>query len=189
MRSGTALALIVLGCSASHGDEDDGRLDAGVPASEVMAGARIDAAGPSAVDASAAVRTPPADADGFGCGGDTCAPGEACINCDFFGDAIYPTCVPHPDSDASGFASATAGCPGVNRWYECDGAEDCAPGEYCVTSPAGGADFPLGACAPEPCTASPGCTLCNDDGDCPDGARCDQEHTGILGSALGCGPG
>jgi hypothetical protein len=130
-------------------------------------------------------------ADGFVCASfGTCSEGMACVNCDFEGDAINPICTPHPDLDPQGFEVATSHCPGVNLWFECDGAEDCPEGEYCTWERNDSSrSFSLGECAPTPvvCNDEAGCTFCNDAADCPAGWVCrPTEYEGLLSGRSAC---
>ncbi len=159
-------------------------------------------AGGSVGDSSAAGQPNPGDAggdaghreaDGIDCygGGGQCAPGEQCVTC----DASW-LCVPDPARDPNGYATATADCTSTDLVAECDGPEDCAKGEYCVSGPSGKAlrcspaepgMTPLDCCLP--CfEAGTSCTLCWTDADCPAGESCTakQVWTNDVG---GCLPG
>jgi hypothetical protein len=115
-------------------------------------------------------------ADGFSCLPSVrCLYQEVCANCDFLGGGIDYQCVPHPEVDPEGFSAVTAHCPAVQLVYECDGAEDCPAGKYCIwdrnlTT----RTFNFGECSetPLPCSGDAGCTLCNDDADCPANLEC-----------------
>jgi len=125
--------------------------------------------------------------DGFPCERDTCVPGEVCINCDFFGDALPLICAPDPELDEAGYDVRVqeAGCLGVNPEWECDGPEDCALGEHCVASL--GLPYPLGACVSAlPCEAPYGCVLCRSDADCPGTSTCTEERRALYGAQRFC---
>jgi hypothetical protein len=133
-------------------------------------------------DASAAVpqdAAAPTLADGLRCASTQCAAREVCVDCDQLGDAVYPTCVPHPKREPERFAAATELCPLVWLWGECDGVEDCAPGQYCVTKNVSDSDYRWGHCALldeallDECEAD--CLVCNDDADCPSDQHCGGE--------------
>jgi hypothetical protein len=116
---------------------------------------------------------------GFGCSGTTtCKTGERCVDCNE-GEIYEALCAPDPDQDPSGYRAATAACLTILGYTECDGPEDCAKGEYCAYN--SGANY--GAkCQSEPatapasccfiCDATPVCTLCWNDTDCPVGYLC-----------------
>ena len=116
---------------------------------------------------------------GFACyGTEHCDAGERCVDCTMV-EITLGRCAPDPDRDPSGYAAATANCLGVGtRYSDCDGPEDCAHGQYCVVA----GNQVGGQCqaepAPEPasccftCDATPVCTLCWVDNDCPMGFLC-----------------
>jgi hypothetical protein len=117
---------------------------------------------------------------GVDCHGQHCELGDVCLPCPGAA-ALQWLCVPHPVTEPAAFAEATSQCePPPNEYRECDGPEDCSPGRFCVAKE-GGADGGQ-RCRDEPspvsgsccftCGALPNCTLCRDDGDCPDGRSC-----------------
>ena len=84
-------------------------------------------------------------------------------------------CVPHPLAQPANYAAAIADCLNSPTSYDdCDGPEDCAPGEYCVaiegsqglsrcrSAPATGSKSCCFAC-----NALTNCTLCKTNADCP----------------------
>jgi hypothetical protein len=125
--------------------------------------------------------------DGFACERDTCVPGEVCVNCDFFGGAFPLICTPDPNRDADGYQARVdeAGCLAVYLQFECDGHEDCDPGEWCVADR--NLEYPSGACATEPpCEAPFACVFCRTDDDCPSPWSCGEEQQSVLGVRRVC---
>jgi hypothetical protein len=125
--------------------------------------------------------------DGFACERDMCVPGEVCVNCDFFGNAYPLICAPDPALDQAGYDARVeeAGCLAVNPGFECDGPEDCAPGERCAA--ADGLPYLMGACVSEPpCDAPYECVICRSDDDCPGTSSCTDERQGVYGSRQFC---
>ena len=118
-----------------------------------------------------------ADADlGFQCGSaEHCDIGKACVRCMLSQDNSVLRCVPHPIDQPTGYAAAMADClNSPTSFDDCDGPEDCAPGEYCVAME--GAQG-LSRCRSAPatglksccfaCDALTNCTLCKTNADCP----------------------
>ena len=118
-----------------------------------------------------------ADADlGFQCGSaEHCDVGQACVRCMLSQDNSVLRCVPHPIDQPTGYAAAMADClNSPTSFDDCDGPEDCAPGEYCVAME--GAQG-LSRCRSAPatglksccfaCDALTNCTLCKTNADCP----------------------
>jgi hypothetical protein len=125
--------------------------------------------------------------DGFPCDRQTCVPGEVCVNCDFFGDAIPLMCAPDPELDQAGYDARVeeAGCLAVYPVWQCDGPEDCALGERCVASR--DLPYPTGACTSDlPCEAPYSCVMCHSDDDCPGTSSCTEEREVVYGSRLFC---
>ncbi len=125
--------------------------------------------------------------DGFPCERDTCVPGEVCVNCDFFGNALPLICAPDPELDEAGYDARVeeAGCLAVNPAWECDGPEDCALGKYCVAS--NDLSYPMGACVSAlPCEAPPSCVICRSDNDCPGRSSCTEERQVLYESRRFC---
>lgn len=122
----------------------------------------------------------PGSVEGFACLNLECVVGEICVRCHIPEDPVAMVCAPHAEDDPSGFAAATSHCDPGEPWTECDGAEDCEPGEYCSMAPIGGAapnrKYFLGQCdsVPLDCNGNGGCTLCNDVSDCPEGWQCSE---------------
>lgn len=116
----------------------------------------------------------PTLADGLRCASTQCESGEVCIDCDQQRDANYPTCVPHPEREPERFAAATEPCAIAWLWGECDGVEDCAPGQYCVTRNVSDSDYLWSHCGQlDECEVD--CIVCNDDADCPSDRHCGGE--------------
>jgi len=125
--------------------------------------------------------------DGFSCEHEVCVPGEVCVNCDFFGDAIPLICAPDPALDQAGYDARVEqeGCLAVHAAWECDGPEDCAPGERCAASTE--LPYPMGTCVSEPpCEAPYVCVICRADDDCPGTSACTDERHVLYRSQLFC---
>ena len=118
-----------------------------------------------------------ADADlGFQCGSaEHCDVGQACVRCMLSQDNSVLRCVPHPIDQPTSYAAALADCLNSPISYDdCDGPEDCAPGEYCVATEG---TQGLSRCRSAPatglksccfaCDALTNCTLCKTNADCP----------------------
>jgi hypothetical protein len=137
--------------------------------------------------------------DGFICQSPgRCDPGEICTVCTTSQGSAF-ICVPNPDDDPNGFATATEDCQdGVgDHFAECDGPEDCPAGESCVwgddaQASYGGqcvaeGDLPQVATCCFTCGALPVCILCDTDDDCPDNRQC-TEVLGAPSGVNGCLP-
>lgn len=113
---------------------------------------------------------------GLDCGQDVCEVGERCYYCR--NDEPGYLCAPRPDLDSAGFAGVTADCEGLTELQgrDCDGPEDCLPGEYCSATTARCSETPT--VAPTNCcfycNAPPYCDYCRVDSDCPAGAECNR---------------
>lgn len=173
------LALLIASC---------GRLESGADSSAPVDAASVSGGGDAGL----------ARGDGFACeGSEWCTPGMACVDC-WQTSATNLICVPHPDHDPPGFLEATRECGRSDGWVECDGAEDCAEGEYCTFEPVDPSlpnyweTFRNGQCRLRTmlCETS-GCARCNDDSDCLNGWRCTQlDRLGWDSQPLwGCVPG
>lgn len=117
-------------------------------------------------------------APGFPCFGDnlTCETGQRCISCQETETAYSARCAPDPEVDPDGYAASSADCIGVPRYSTCDGPEDCPDGTYCAYLPSEfgphcvtqeGLPMAERATCCFTCDATPVCTLCWNDGDCP----------------------
>lgn len=131
---------------------------------------------------------------GFGCYGTaTCGAGQRCVDCDT-GALTVGRCTPDPNRDPAGYQAAVADCLRTPSYSDCDGPEDCVAGEYCVIAN----NRVNGQCqtdpAPNPatccfsCDATPVCTLCWIDNDCPMGFLCAPTTGGAPNDVGGCQP-
>jgi hypothetical protein len=126
---------------------------------------------------------------GVDCRNQRCIGGNVCVTCST-PSGLEWLCVPHPLAEPAAHAEATAHCaPPPNGYDECDGPEDCGLDQYCVAREGvdGGKRCrdepspPSGSCC-FTCGALPDCTLCRNDGDCPEGRSC----TVVFESLKGC---
>lgn len=119
---------------------------------------------------------------GVDCGTAHCAVGHVCVYC-----SGARLCVPHPLTQPEAYAKATASCqPAPFGFDECDGPEDCPSDQYCVAHDGNDGRQRCRA-MPAPgfccftCDALVNCTLCRDDGDCPDAEACSVAFQDIKG--------
>jgi hypothetical protein len=124
---------------------------------------------------------------GVGCRNSHCVPGEVCVICSMPEGAEW-RCVPHPVTAPEAYETATASCEPVPFNYsECDGPEDCPSDQYCVAAEgADGRQRCRSAPAVRPfccftCNALVNCTLCRNDGDCPEGEACGIVYESLKG--------
>ncbi len=144
-----ALAVLMLALPAGCGGDDDG------------GGVLPRADAPPAADAG-----PTFDARlGVDCKGAECTPAQACC-----GDQLEPPqtswfCVPDDIEED------------CDKWFDCDGPEDCASGLCC-------AGLRI-ACAPPGTTSCPdGALVCHDEDDCPAGPCC-PTPSGVVKECIG----
>lgn len=160
------------GTSAGGNDPAGGR----EPAAD--AGAGGSAAAGNAGDGAGGVAERPL---GITCGVVTCAIGQACMFC--VTEALSERrCVPHPESDPSGYAAAIEDCaPQPSDVFDdCDGPEDCGSNQFCVAR-AGEDGFVRCRDVPSTehfccfdCSALADCTICRNDQDCPESESCSR---------------
>jgi hypothetical protein len=123
---------------------------------------------------------------GVDCRNTHCATGDVCVSCGMPQGAEW-LCAPHPVTSPQAYATAIASCsPAPYGYNECDGPEDCASDQYCVSKEG---DDGRQRCRSTPapghccftCNALVDCTLCRDDGDCPDGESCSVVYDKLKG--------
>ena len=117
---------------------------------------------------------------GIECRGQKCTIGQACLFCQVESVSEW-LCVPHPESDPTGYAAAIEPCdPAPSGIFDdCDGPEDCGANQFCVAR-----EGPDGftRCRDMPsmqhsccfaCGAPTDCTICRNDQDCPEDETCE----------------
>jgi hypothetical protein len=169
-------AAHVGGVSTGGASTSGGNASAG---EAVSGGAHADAGGERPAGGAAG------QGNGFPCGEQRCSAGQSCTRC-LMQNQTPQLCVPNPDQDPSGYASAIAACeaPPFGR-EDCDGPEDCDAGQFCVAAvgtrcqdQASTKHFCCFAC-----NQITDCTLCHTDQDCPTGETCQPNQ---VADSKGC---